>query len=213
MYAKMLRLSDVIHSKPEYETPTALKELWKGQCNDAYWHGIFGGLYAPLLRRITYEHLIRAQVDYETSSGTVKNQIAVSETQLLGVSEILVDSEELGLTISPSSGGSISEIDYKRKALNVADTLARRPERYHAIIKKLQKKTIVPGKKSKSIHDSLVSKEKGLESLLVFDRYPRVSFLDHLVPLKATPDSFVKQTFAEMADFVRFSVRIRDPEV
>jgi hypothetical protein len=199
MYAKMLRLSNAIHSRLGSESVSALKELWKGQCNDAYWHGVFGGLYAPLLRRITYEHLIRAQVDYETASGILKNGISVTRSELSGLPEIVVDSEELGLTISPYLGGSITEINYKRKGLNLADTLTRRPERYHKDVKKADQKSIVPGKKAASIHDSLVFKEKGLESLLVYDHYPKLSFLDHLVSPKTKPESFAKQTFDELA--------------
>ncbi len=39
----------------------ATRDLWRGQCNCAYWHGIFGGLYLPHLRTAIYDHLIRAE--------------------------------------------------------------------------------------------------------------------------------------------------------
>lgn len=35
--------------------------LYKGQCNCAYWHGIFGGLYLPHLRYAVYKNLIEAE--------------------------------------------------------------------------------------------------------------------------------------------------------
>lgn len=35
--------------------------LYAGQCNCAYWHGVFGGLYLTHLRRAVYAHLIGAQ--------------------------------------------------------------------------------------------------------------------------------------------------------
>ncbi len=39
----------------------ALRDLYRGQCNDAYWHGVFGGLYLPHLRRALESALIRAE--------------------------------------------------------------------------------------------------------------------------------------------------------
>jgi len=37
-------------SKAGEELKKARDLLLRAQCNDAYWHGIFGGLYAPHLR-------------------------------------------------------------------------------------------------------------------------------------------------------------------
>ena len=39
----------------------ALRDLYRGQCNDAYWHGVFGGVYLPHLRRSVESFLIRAE--------------------------------------------------------------------------------------------------------------------------------------------------------
>ncbi|MEK7267411.1 MAG: alpha-amylase/4-alpha-glucanotransferase domain-containing protein, partial [Nitrospirota bacterium] len=44
-----------------FQLSTLFHELWKGQCNDAYWHGIFGGLYLPHLRSSLYRHLLNAE--------------------------------------------------------------------------------------------------------------------------------------------------------
>ena len=38
----------------------ARTELYRGQCNCAYWHGAFGGAYLPHLRNAIYQHLIAA---------------------------------------------------------------------------------------------------------------------------------------------------------
>ncbi len=49
-------------------TPSALRKLAEAhtlvlnaQCNDAYWHGVFGGLYSPHLRTALWSALIRAE--------------------------------------------------------------------------------------------------------------------------------------------------------
>src|SRR3977135_936063 len=39
----------------------ATTHLLRAQCNDAYWHGIFGGLYAPHLRTALWRELIQAE--------------------------------------------------------------------------------------------------------------------------------------------------------
>ncbi|HHT9154948.1 MAG TPA: alpha-amylase/4-alpha-glucanotransferase domain-containing protein, partial [Candidatus Tripitaka sp. YC43] len=39
----------------------AQKELYQAQCNDSYWHGVFGGLYLPHLRSAVYQHLLLAE--------------------------------------------------------------------------------------------------------------------------------------------------------
>ena len=39
----------------------ARTELYRGQCNCSYWHGAFGGVYLPHLRRAVEQFLIRAE--------------------------------------------------------------------------------------------------------------------------------------------------------
>ncbi len=191
LYSKMLWTSKLVHSAG---SRPALIELWKGECNDAYWHGVFGGLYAPLLRKTTYEHLIRAQVISERSSAR-RHSISCEKLD----NQILVNTQKLGVAISPSLGGSITELDFKPKHVNIFDTLARRPERYHDQLK-LQKK--LSGKNTvRSIHDAPLATEKGLEKLLSFDKYEKTSFMDFLVDSETDQDSFTRQDFKEIAPF------------
>lgn len=64
-----------------------LSHLLKAQCNDAYWHGVFGGLYLPHLRQAIYGAVAKAYAASPeskietTSSGDV---ILKSNSQLLG---------------------------------------------------------------------------------------------------------------------------------
>ena len=50
--------------------------LLAAQCNDAYWHGIFGGLYAPHLRTELGRNLVRAETiaDIASLSGPDRTQ-------------------------------------------------------------------------------------------------------------------------------------------
>src|SRR5208283_4003130 len=43
--------------------------LLAAQCNDPYWHGVFGGLYAPHLRSAILRHLIQAEFQLDGAEG------------------------------------------------------------------------------------------------------------------------------------------------
>jgi len=203
MYSKMLRLSQYANTEKESAVSAPVLDLWKGQCNDAYWHGVFGGLYTPILRKITYENLIRSQVGLENRNfQSLQNWLSVNEDNGAGDRQIHLDSRYLGVTISPSNGGAISELDFKPRFVNIFDTLTRRLERYHSDIKKRANQTIVPFQKKKrpvSIHESASAKRKELEDLLVYDRYQKMSFVDYFVSSDSQIDSFVNQDFSELA--------------
>lgn len=202
MYSKMLHLSVLVHSLKDPQKEGPLIDLWKGQCNDAYWHGIFGGLYAPILRFVTYHNLVRAQVGFENQAfPSGENWLSVTENSNLGHLEYNLDSRYLGIVVSPGLGGAVCELDFKPGLLNLMDTLARRPERYHTEIRRKGDRSIVPsGKKSKStsIHQSHKSRQIGLEKLLVYDRYGKFSFIDHIVLPDTTLESFSRQDFREI---------------
>src|SRR5207253_5151997 len=48
LHKRMLGVSRALHEKKLGDG--ALEALWRSQCNCAYWHGAFGGLYFPHLR-------------------------------------------------------------------------------------------------------------------------------------------------------------------
>jgi len=114
----------------------AWMELYKGQCNDPYWHGLFGGVYLPNLRQVIYQHLIQAEMAVDQALEHVmgaKKRIRVVERDFDydGRLELLLESQSLNIYIEPDDGGNIFELDYKGKvAHNFASTLTRRREAY-----------------------------------------------------------------------------------
>src|SRR5664279_6210305 len=59
MHKRMLALSARYHALPDNQkTAVMLKALYECQANDAYWHGLFGGLYLPHLRRAIYNAML-----------------------------------------------------------------------------------------------------------------------------------------------------------
>src|SRR5262249_46262492 len=72
-YWKMLRLSRALDEAErgqasQHELTAARESLWRGQANDAYWHGVFGGCYLPHLRRAVKSALLDAEARLAAAS-------------------------------------------------------------------------------------------------------------------------------------------------
>ncbi len=185
-YWKMLRLSRVIDealaSRPgDPRLKEAQAHLWRGQGNDAYWHGIFGGCYLPHLRRAVRGALLTAD--------RLLGEIAASPPILVrredvngdGRVEITIKTAALSLILNPEAGGSLTEIGYLPKPLDLGDVMTRRPEAYHSKI------TAAPHSHDSSgaattIHERVITKEEGLSSMLSYDRFRRASLIEGLFP-------------------------------
>src|SRR5438309_7070373 len=61
MHKKMLALSRLCRERGD--PPLARRAIGRAQCNDAYWHGVFGGLYLPHLREAIWRELARAEAE------------------------------------------------------------------------------------------------------------------------------------------------------
>jgi alpha-amylase len=175
IYWKMLRLSAAI-TRAHAERPTepavlaAREALWRGQANDAYWHGVFGGCYLPHLRRAVKTALLEAEARLTAGAPL---DVTVADVNGDGQEEILVRTPELTVALNPARGGTLSEIGALARRHDVADVLARREETYHARLARGQGGT-------RSIGDTTPAKEPGLHRLLTYDRFRRASLLDGL---------------------------------
>lgn len=181
--------------------------LYQGQCNDAYWHGVFGGLYLPHLRSAVYENLIAAE---HMADGVLKGaakkargparwiEIEKGDFDRDGSEEFMINSELLNVFIDPAEGGRISEIDWKPRRFNLTNTLTRRREHYH-------EKIALAGKDIggvKTIHERVAVKEEGLQYHLQYDWYTRGSLLDHFLGSGVDLSGFMRGEYYEAGDFV-----------
>lgn len=196
----------------------AIDHLWAGQCNCAYWHGVFGGLYLNFLRSAVYKELIKAQVLAEEQLYPEEHWSEVEEKDFLydGINEVVVNTKELGLYISPAKGGGVYGLDYKPSAFNLMDTLSRQYESYHDKIHELlgtrndcssagEAMTMDhadEGGGTKTIHEIVKVKEEGLEKYLVYDEYQRISLQDHFFYPGETLNNFKELKHVEIGDFV-----------
>lgn len=201
MHKKMLYVSKKVHQTDDSE---ALEELWHGQCNDAYWHGVFGGLYLFYLRFAIYQHLIRAETLTERKLHKTENWAEVESTDFDkdGLDEVLISTPKLNLYFDPGQGGTLFELDFKPKAVNVLNTMTRRPETYHEKILLAEEKKKVGHFEAKTIHEiERVGKEK-LKPYLHYDWYRRVSLIDHFLSPNDSLKSFQECSYQELGDFV-----------
>lgn len=155
------------------------------QCNDPYWHGVFGGLYAPHLRSAVLRHLIQAQshMDRIEGSGTdAQAEIVTTDFDMDGQEEILLRQSIAGMILHPADGGTVSSLCFKPAHVELVNSLMRRPESYHTLVRKNVASKQAPREGPASIHDQVLSKESHLEALLRYDRYARHAFRTYLFP-------------------------------
>ena len=166
-YWKMLRLSGAVrgalarapHDRRLAEAQVA---LWRGQANDAYWHGVFGGCYLPHLRRAVKSALLECERRLVESGALPTPAWTREDGNGDGREEVYVRTRELTLTLNPALGGAITELGYLGRDLDVGDVLARRPEIYHAEVRAGSRRDGRAG--VKTIHDAPAPKSTSLNS-------------------------------------------------
>ncbi|MBW1707159.1 MAG: DUF1926 domain-containing protein [Deltaproteobacteria bacterium] len=197
MHKKMLLLSERAGHDDE-----ARDYIWRAQCNCAYWHGVFGGLYLGHLRRAVHENLIKAQALLIKKSGQ-DIELLQLDFDKDGAEEILTLNQSLSLGLDPNRGGGLFDICHLPKAVNLSDTLTRRPEAYHRHINEVPQDGGASNNGIASIHDLAGAGDEDLERLLVFDPYTRTSLLDHFLGAGGTPEGYAANEYQECGDFVQ----------
>src|SRR4029078_6658185 len=88
----------------------ATDPLYRGQSNDCYWHGVFGGIYLSHMRLATKEHLLAAQCicdRYGREQGLPVDGIRSRDADLDGVPELVITSPGQSIVVKPSEGAGI----------------------------------------------------------------------------------------------------------
>jgi hypothetical protein len=149
--------------------------LLAAQCNDAYWHGLFGGLYSPHLRSAVLQNLIRAEALLDqVNSDAATNSVRVTQADfdVDGEPELLLSHPKVGIILKPSDGGTVSSLRFKPAAAELINSLMRRPEVYHGKIRStVENQQIQPA-----------DKKPDLTEFLRYDLYARHCFRTYLFP-------------------------------
>jgi alpha-amylase len=215
LHKQMLRTSASVEALPEGPARDAATDhLYRGQSNDCYWHGLFGGIYLSHMRLATLEHLIAAQDICDRQGreqGLPVDGIRSLDADLDGIPELVVTSPGQSLVIKTSEGAGIGTWDIRPSRHALASVLRRRPEAYHATLVafesgETERATI--GDAPASIHDIVRVREPGLAARLHYDRVERRSGLVHVLRADATPEAFAAAVEADLSDLAdgRYSV-------
>ncbi len=131
MHKRMLGLSARLAALPRADARLRAL-LHRGQANDAYWHGLFGGLYLPHLRRAVWNALLALERELErlVPSAPVTRQ----DADLDGHEELLLRTAGLVAVLRDDGHGALVEFSSLPLAHNFGDTLTRRAEHYHGRI-------------------------------------------------------------------------------
>jgi alpha-amylase len=205
LHKQMLRASRKVAAMPEGpERTAALDHLHRGQSNDCYWHGLFGGIYISHMRLATYEHLIGAEDLADSLLGTV-HAAELLDLDMDGLDEVRLSDAGQVVAVKPAEGAGIGSWDIRAARHALAAVMRRRPEAYHAI---LQAHDARAGEAASSggdgsvasIHDIVMVKEEGLSRRLHDDDHERRSGLVRFLAPDVTPEAVAAATAAELGD-------------
>ncbi|MES2237792.1 MAG: alpha-amylase/4-alpha-glucanotransferase domain-containing protein [Pseudomonadota bacterium] len=172
MHKRMLEISRRLTQLPAAQRTVEMQEhLHRAQANDAYWHGLFGGLYLPHLRRAVWHNLLALEAALEHL--TPAPALECRDIDNDGHDEIILRSGELLAVIREDGDAALVEFSSLLLAHNFGDALRRHTETYHA---KLHAKV--------GAGDTEPTAEKnGIASA-----HDRIAFLHVIVPADTEPD-------------------------
>jgi 4-alpha-glucanotransferase len=177
LHKQMLRASSAVDAMaPGPERERALDHLYRGQSNDCYWHGLFGGIYIVHMRMATLHHLIAAE---DICAGP-REINAVADHDLDGVDEVLLGNHGQIVLIDIAEGAGIGSWDLRASRVALASVLRRRPEAYHDQLRRLEQARTDGNSADRAVvnpHEQTMAKEANLSRYLVYDDHERRSGL------------------------------------
>ena len=206
LHKQMLRTSDVVEAMAEGpDRVAALDHLFRGQSNDCYWHGLFGGIYISHMRLATYEHLIAAEDLAETAAG----RLHVAERRDLdldGHEDVRLAGPGQVVTIDLTDGAGIGGWDVRAVRHALCAVMRRRPEAYHETLRQHEAAPASNDQAASgapaSIHEIVMTKERGLAGQLHYDPYERRSGLVRFLAPDTDPEAWATGRATELGDAV-----------
>jgi hypothetical protein len=171
MHKKMVALSALCRSRGD--PPGARRAIGRAQCNDAYWHGVFGGLYLPHLRAAVWRNLGLAETELRRGESPAWEVLDFDRD---GYPELWAHSQSFSALLSPVRGAALEEFTRFDKGVNLADTLTRRREAYHQ------------------------PADNGLPPV---DRETRALFLERVLPGSITQQAYASGDYAPLQSWAR----------
>jgi len=150
--------------------------LYRAQANDAYWHGLFGGIYLPHLRRAVWNNIIALEAGLDAIHA--RPPIVASDLDLDGKTELLACTPTMQLALRDDGLGAAHELSSYPLRHNFGDTLRRYHEHYHDKVGNGPSEH--HGEGIASAHDIVRFKHPITAADIVPDAQPRALWLDAL---------------------------------
>ncbi len=184
MHKKMMALSAL--ARRAGDPPAVRRAIGRAQCNDAYWHGVFGGLYLPHLRDAVWRNLAEAEAGLRRGEGLAWDVLDVDGD---GFEEIWIHSPAFAAIVSPARGGAVEEYTLFANGVNYANTLTRRREAYHDLaLERAADHAASSDAGTASIHD--IEEGLRLDVRPPLDTDDRALFVDRILPRGATLEDY-----------------------
>lgn len=176
MHKRMLALSDRLAALPPGgRTATLTEHLYCAQANDAYWHGLFGGLYLPHLRREVYRNLIALEAALDAVAP--RPPLAVCDQDFDGVRELFLGNAEVQAVVKLDAHAALCELDAYALEHNFGDVLTQRTEHYYH-----------------KLNAAPVAADSGAG---IASAHDRIAFKDVIGPADVAPDARPRRLFAD----------------
>jgi len=180
MHKRMLELSERLHAlQGQKQTPEMRDQLYIAQSNDAYWHGLFGGLYLPHLRRAVYGAIVRLESLLDQVAG--RSACICVDADSDGKDEVFLHNVKLQAVVKLDGSASILELDDYLLCHNFGDILRRQQEHYFRKIESSHTSLQYEGSGIASAHDRVAFKHEITAENLMADNHAQTLFRDSLL--------------------------------
>ena len=156
--------------------PELTDHLYRAQANDAYWHGLFGGIYLPHLRRAVWNNIVALEAGLDAIDP--RPPMIAADLDLDGKTELLACTQTLQLALRDDGLGAVHELCSYPLQHNFGDTLRRYHEHYHDKISRGPSEH--QGAGIASAHDIVRFKHPITQADIAPDPLPRALWLDAL---------------------------------
>jgi len=210
-HKKMMALSSLCRRRGD--PVEARRAIGRAQCNDASWHGVFGGLYLPHLREAIWLNLAHAERELRVGERLTAETLDFDAD---GSDEVWVHSSRFSAVVSPSRGGAIIEFTIFDDGINYADVLTRRREAYHdaalAEAARAAKETSHSGSRPHADGGGVASIHDLEHAMTLVERPPvdlddRALFVDRILGPEVTPDRHALAAYEPVKSWARTAMK------
>jgi len=202
MHKMMMALSALSHSRGD--PPEARRAIGRAQCNDAYWHGVFGGLYLPHLRNAIWRQLAIAERALRQGESLACEELDLDYD---GYPELWIHSAKVSAVISPHRGGAVEVLTRFGDLTNLADVLTRRRESYHDLPKDRADGGGHGQGGTASIHD--IERASRLTALPPVDVEPRAILVERLLGNDVSAEDYANARYTPIRSWAAVPMSAR----